>query len=275
MKVRALFTRLYSNTVLKNFSYLTFGNIITQLLGMIAVIRITHILSPAEYGIYTFLLAQSILLVVIGDLGVRNINIRTIARDNSKTKDLLINGIKLRFIVITVLCLLYLVYNYYLGSLDLFKILTLFLLSFATTIIDLLESITWGYQKMKISSIIGIIYSVVWLSIVYLLPSSFSINVLFLVYFILNCLKLPFFLWFFKKENMIQGEALPFISSAKRMIKEGLPYFLMVAMMLPTNHFSSNFLDINSTPQEIGYFNLAQKLIFPAQWDPKLGIHVT
>jgi O-antigen/teichoic acid export membrane protein len=262
VKLNSLVTKFLKSRVLMNFSYLTLGNVVSQLLGMIALIKITHIISPAEYGIYTFLLAQGALLVALGDLGVRNINIRTVARDNSKTKDLLYNGVKLRLIVILVLCFLYIVYNHFLGNLDLLKLLILFSYSFVSCIVDLLESITWGYQKMKISTFVNISYSILWLVVIYWLP-SFSINFLFVTFFILNCLKLLFFIWLVNKEKLIMGETLPFFISAKRMIKEGMPYFIMIVMMLPTNNLASNFLYINSTPKEIGYFNLAQKLIGP------------
>src|SRR5215510_11952955 len=117
IKLSFLSSKILKSKVLQNFSYLMAGSVISQALGMIALIKITRILIPADYGIYAFLLGQGFLLTTIGDLGVRSINMRTVAREPEKTKDLVVNGTKLRTIVLLISFLLYLVYNHFLGSL--------------------------------------------------------------------------------------------------------------------------------------------------------------
>jgi O-antigen/teichoic acid export membrane protein len=232
---------------------------------MIALIKITRILQPTEYGIFTFLIMQGGLLITIGDLGVRNINIRTIARDPDKTKNLVYNGIKLRLIVMLASWIIYLLYNYLLGSLDATKLAMMFLFALLNCLIDLLESVAWGYQKMKISSMINVGYSVIWLALVLFLPASpsFNVNTLFLIYTLLNILKLALFIYLVREYKLIRGPVYEFWSSAKKMAKEGIPYFGMAMLLLPITFLSNNFLDINSTKEEIGYFNLAVKLISP------------
>ncbi|MEJ0106413.1 MAG: hypothetical protein WDO19_29425 [Bacteroidota bacterium] len=42
-----------------------------------------------------------------------------------------------------------------------------------------------------------------------------------------------------------------------------MPYFIVAVLLLPITYLSNNFLDINSTPAEIGYYNLASKLTSP------------
>ncbi|HEY1055124.1 MAG TPA: polysaccharide biosynthesis protein, partial [Emticicia sp.] len=46
-------------------------------------------------------------------------------------------------------------------------------------------------------------------------------------------------------------------------LKESYPYLLLVLVLLPFTHFSNNFLDLNSSKEELGYFNLADRLIGP------------
>ena len=104
--------KLLKNKVVLNFSYLTFGSIISQLLLLITVIKITKLLSPENYGLYSFILAQGLLLHSISDLGIKAIIIRTIARNPEKTKDLVYNGLKLRTVALILLMLIYIVYNY-------------------------------------------------------------------------------------------------------------------------------------------------------------------
>ncbi|MEJ0106412.1 MAG: oligosaccharide flippase family protein [Bacteroidota bacterium] len=75
IKLNFFSSKIFKSKVLQNFSYLMAGSVISQTLGMIALIKITRILAPADYGIYAFLLGQGFLLTTLGDLGVRSINI--------------------------------------------------------------------------------------------------------------------------------------------------------------------------------------------------------
>ena len=45
--------------------------------------------------------------------------------------------------------------------------------------------------------------------------------------------------------------------------KESWPYFVMILLLLPLSNLDNNFLDLNSSNVEKGYFNLAKRLIGP------------
>ena len=106
--------QFFKNKVFKNFSYLIFGNIFSQIAGVFALIKIANIFSPNDYGIFTFMLVQSQLLIAIGDLGIQKIVVRTIARNPEKTKELLSIGLILKTAAVLLLAILYFIYNYYL-----------------------------------------------------------------------------------------------------------------------------------------------------------------
>src|SRR5690606_26179434 len=109
--VHFMIKKILNNVVFKNFSYLTIGTVIAQLISLVTVLKITNILNPDDYGLFTFLIAQGLLLLKIGDLGNRNIVIRTIARDPTQTNDLLVNGAILRVIALFILFVFYFIYN--------------------------------------------------------------------------------------------------------------------------------------------------------------------
>jgi O-antigen/teichoic acid export membrane protein len=46
-------------------------------------------------------------------------------------------------------------------------------------------------------------------------------------------------------------------------MKESWPYFVMILILLPLTSLANNFLDINSTTEEIGFFNLSERLLGP------------
>ena len=259
-----LFRKILNNKVFRNFSYLTIGSAVSQLIGLLTIIKITRIFAPADYGIFTFMLVQGQLLITIGDLGIRNIIIRTIARDNQQTNDLIYNGIKIRVLSAFALTLIYMVYNHYLGNLNTVQILLISSFTLINIITNLFESAFMGYQKMLSPSILSIVISALWFVSLYTLPLSYiTVSFLFFVYIVLTAIKGVIFYISLNRQKLLVGPVLKFWSSSKRLVKESWPYFMLVLFMLPVSYLSNNFLNINSTNVELGYFNLAQKIMGP------------
>lgn len=256
--------KLLGSIVFKNFSYLTIGTVIAQLISLITVLKITNILNPDDYGLFTFLIAQGMLLLRIGDLGNSNIVIRTIARDPSRTNDLLVNGAILRVLALIVLFFLYSVYNQYFGSLSFNNLLLIFIFSLLSCFTNLFELIFHGNQKMLPSAIINLIYSVLWFAIVFfVLKKGVSITLIFFLYISITLLKGILYLVFIKYYKLFEGSVQGFKVSSKQLMKESWPYFAMIIILLPLTSLANNFLDINSTKDEIGYFNLSERLLGP------------
>ena len=258
--------KISQNKVVKNFSYLTSGSIVSQLLMLFTVIKITAVLSQDEYGTYSFIIAQGMLLLAISELGTKSIIIRAIARQPDQTKDLIVNGIKLRLVTMTVTLLLYFAYNHFLGSLDTTQIFLLGGYALATSLFFLLENVFIGHQKMFYPSVIKTGVNFLYLITVLLLPTSlFSIEILVGSYIIITTIQIISYYILLKKEDLIIGEITSFIYSTKQLIADSWPYFALMLLSLPILHFANNFLDINSNKQEVGYYNLAKKLMGPVQ----------
>ncbi len=256
--------KILGNIVFKNFSYLTIGTVIAQLISLITVLKITSILNPEDYGLFTFLIAQGMLLLRIGDLGNRNIVIRTIARNPSRTNDLLVNGALIRVLAIIVLFFIYTLYNYYFGSLSLDNLILIFVFSLLSCFSNLFELIFHGNQKMLPSAIINLAYSIIWFIIVFFsLKKGVSVSFIFLLYIAVTLVKGGLYLAFIKYYKLFNGKVQSFAISSKQIIKESWPYFAMILVLLPLTSLSNNFLDINSTNDEIGYFNLSERLLGP------------
>lgn len=259
-----LIKKILNNKVVKNFSYLTLGSTISQLIGLLTIIKITRIFTPNDYGIFTFIMGQGALLLSIGDLGIRNIIIRTIARDKLRTNDLIFNGAKLRSLAVFILTFLYILYNYFLGNLTPEQILLVFLFLLINCFSNLFETVFLGNQKMLSPSLINIAFSVIWLATVFILPTyNITISFLFYLFLIINAFKAIALFVFLKIQNLLVGENGDFWYSTKRLLSESWPYFMQTLAILPILYLSNNFLDINSTLTEIGYFNLSQKLMGP------------
>jgi O-antigen/teichoic acid export membrane protein len=255
---------IIQHKVFKNFSYLTLGTAISQVLSLLAVLKITKILLPDDYGLYTFILAQGALLLTIADLGVQTIIVRSIAREPEKTNDLVINGILLRTLALVLVGFLYVGYNYFLGNLSILELSLVFLFSLISCVGKLFEIVYIGNQKMLPPSIINLIYGFIWFALVFLLPVPFvTINNLIFVFLAINILKNLTFYFSLKRHKLLIGRVQNFWLSSKNLVYESWPYFALTLVMLPYRKFSNNFLDINSTIEEVAFYNLSDKFIGP------------
>jgi len=255
---------IIQHKVFKNFSYLTLGTAISQILSLLAVLKITKILLPDDYGLYTFIFAQGALLLTIADLGVQTIIVRAIAREPEKTNDLVVNGILLRTLALLLVSVLYVIYNYFLGNLTVLELSLVFLFSLISCVGKLFEIVYIGNQKMLPPSIINLIYGFIWFAFVFLSPESLiNINNLIYSFLVINLAKNFTFYITLKRHKLLVGKVQNFWLSSKNLVYESWPYFALTLVMLPYRKFSNNFLDINSTIEEVAFYNLSEKFIGP------------
>ncbi|MEL6275772.1 MAG: oligosaccharide flippase family protein, partial [Bacteroidota bacterium] len=257
-------SKLLGNTMFKNFSYLTIGSALAQIISFFTVLRVTAILAPDDYGLFTFLSAQGMLLITVGDLGIRNIVIRSIARDYERTNDLIYNGILLRTLSLLILSALYIGYNAALGSLTTYQLGLVFAFTFVNCFSNLFENAFLGHERMLPPAIVSIAHSILWFLAVFYLPvEKMTPNFLFVVFLVLHVVKGLILYVYLVKYGLLQGKVQAFWASSSALLKESWPYFLIVLVMLPFSRFANNFLDINSTAEQVGYFNLSTKLTGP------------
>jgi O-antigen/teichoic acid export membrane protein len=255
-----------NHKVFKNFSYLTIGSIVSQLLMLVTVLRITKILLPDDYGLYTFMISQGTLLYALSDLGIKTTTIRAIARKPEATRNYALNGAIMRLLSLVFFFLVYVVYNNLLGSFNSFQLVLIAIYGLIYSFFHLFEYIFLGNQRMLYPSVVKIIHSGLWFLIIFLLPEHlFSANFLMVAFLIISTVKTYFLYNRIQKLNLLIGTRGEFLKNAKMMLKESWPYITMMLFNLPFAYFSNNFLDVNSTNDEIGFFNLATKLMGPVQ----------
>ncbi len=195
---------------------------------------------------------------------MKNIIIRSISRDSDRTNDLIYNGIKLRVLASIVLMLLYFIHNFFFGSLSTIQISILFLFSITSIISNLFENAFLGQQKMLIPSIFNIGFNILWAIIIFSLPSVyFSVIILLSIQLVSSIIKSGILYTMMIKQRILIGKVNSFAISSVSILKQSWPYFSQMLVILPIVYLANNFLDINSTKTEIGYFNLSQKLMGP------------
>ncbi len=268
-------TNLFRTKVFKNFSYLTIGSAISQIVSLFTILKIAHTINPAEYGLFSFLTVQGALLLTIADLGLKNIIIRTIARNPLQTNDLIFNASILRSTALIFLTILYLLYNDLFGNLTVYQVIMVFAFALFNCFSNLFENTFYGREKMFTPSLINLLYSLSWFAgVSFLNKASFNVTNLFYIFLFLNGLKAFSYFFLLKSQQLLIGLRGNFRMSSMRLFSESWPYFVMVLIMLPVTHLSNNFLDLNSTIDEVGYFNLSQKFMGPVSLTITIALNV-
>jgi O-antigen/teichoic acid export membrane protein len=243
-----------------------FINIFMQLLNVISIILITKIFNPSIFGKFSYMIAQSLLLSTIGDLGIRFIAVRNIARDNSEQNKIL--SISLISIVFSNVFLFFpfLIYNHYVQTLTFSQVGLVSLCSFVSCLSVISEFAFMGRQKMGAIAISNTLYSSIWFILIFTLNRlniHFSLETLFTLYILTSLVK-PITLFIVLRKNYLLKLVLyNFWYSYSALIKQSLPFFALVLVALPANYLTNNFLEINSTISEVGIFSLAKKFTLP------------
>ena len=259
-----IFDKIKSNRIVKNFSYITIGNFFSQLIVLLASIKIARKLGPADFGIYTFLIVQCMLFASLGTFGLRNIQIRSIARRPTNTRLYFSAGLSIYGVGIVFSTILLLVYSYFSSKYILNYIILVFIEIIAINLWDISESVWYGHQRMFFPSTLLAIANSVWVTTILILPNSyFSVYNILLLYVLLHFVRSSINFISVFRANLIKGNVLELFKIIKKLIYDSFPYYINMLLALPTNYLTNNFLEINSNSKELGYFNTNKRISQP------------
>lgn len=262
--------RLLTNRVFRNFSILTLSNILVQLLSVLSSIRLARLLQPEGYGLYNLVMVQAEIFAIVAAFGLRYVIVRHVARNkgDSRLTFRISNQIRLITTSIAVLCLL--AYNflraenslapqflYFLGLLVIFK-----------TLWDSIESIAFGNERMEGSAFINLFFTSLWVTAVYIIPkANFSIEILLTVFVINEAFKsFAYYLWLNRK---IFRSIAPSVDRKEInhmfFARQSTYFFILAVFTTLQNQVPILLLDINSTVDQIGIFNLGNRILGPMQ----------
>lgn len=254
------------SSLVRSFSSLTLFTGLSQLLGMFATIRIARLFAPDIYGHYGVIIATVSIFQVIAALGLRQIVIRTIARDKSNSRVVYYSSLIGRLFGVVVSSLVLLVYQYLhnkeISTIDLLMIASLFSLNFWES----LENLAFGNQKMESSGYINFAFNIIWVSCIYLFPRSyFTLELIFFTQIVFQFSKDIFFYAYSRKNNFLQGPLKKnnVIPELRILIKDSSSYYLMYLLSLLTSQLPILLLFANSSSTEVGFFNVSNKLLSP------------
>jgi PST family polysaccharide transporter len=227
-------------------------------------------LQPEGYGIFNLISLQASIFSIIACYGLRLVVIRHIARNKGDARRAFVISSQIRLVTTTVALILVFLYNMAYGQQSLTGALVvgvMFLILFQT-FWDTTESIFFGFEKMQTSGIINLIFTFVWIAEIYIIPNGyFNVETLTFAYLINQGLKsLLYYFWMrrsiFKK--------MPYTTSTNYLehvdfIKQSNFFFVLAIFSSIQNQMPILLLQFNSTVDQIGLFNLGNRILSPLQ----------
>lgn len=256
---------ILTNKVFKNFSYLTIGSILGQVLSLVSIYLLANLINPERYGIYTYLISQGLLLVRISSFGNNNIVIRKISRNIESSKSVGLATLTYRLAIIAITTILYIIYDYFFGQLTPEQIGLLALFTLISSIIFIFEWVFTGQQKLKTVASINFSTNLLWLLfVIFFIDETSRPTDIFFLYVLSFIIKMVLFFIMAIINKVFFGQYVrELLKIGFSINRESWPYFAMILLLLPLSNLDNNFLDINSNNLEKGYFNLAKRLIGP------------
>lgn len=260
----------FNNKIIKNFSILTGTNILIQVLSIFSSIRLARQLQPLGYGVFNLIALQASIFSIVACYGLRLVIIRHIARNNNDARKVFVLSSHIRLVTTAIALILMFFYNLAFGheSLSTLLVLAVMGLILFQTSWDTIESIFFGFEKMETSGIINLIFTLIWIAEIYIIPNSyFNVEVLSLTFVLNQGLKSLFYYFWMRRSILNKMPSTTFTNYSEHVdfIKQSNFFFVLAIFSSIQNQMPILLLQFNSTVDQIGLFNLGNRILGPLQ----------
>lgn len=261
---------LFKNKVIKNFSVLTGTNILVQALSIFSSIRLARQLQPEGYGIFNLISLQASIFSIVACYGLRLVVIRHIARNNDDARKVFVISSQIRLLTTAIALILVFLYNFGFGeqSLSTPLIMGVMFLILFQTFWDTIESIFFGFEKMEISGIINLIFTVLWIAEIYIIPNEqFTVETITFAFLANQGMKSLIY-YFWMRQSILKGmSSSKFVDFSGHIdfVKQSNFFFVLAIFSSIQNQMPILLLQFNSTIDQIGLFNLGNRILSPLQ----------
>ena len=249
--------------IIKNWSYLIFSNISTQIIGFFVMIFLAKKLSPEGYGEFNIILSIVALFSVFANSGMNLVLTREVTLNIKSSKAIFSLIVPIRifsFLISTIALLIYLHINDFS-----FSVIYLFsiILILSNNLWDLSQSIAFGHLVTKYTTILNFVFSLVWLISVVVIPDSvFDIELIIIIYAIILLIKGLSYLFVVHKKYIKNYKELINLTRMSIFVM-CIPYIWMRSLGAFADQVPILMLDNNSGSEEVGFYSLGARLVVP------------
>ncbi len=253
--------------VIKNWSYLLLSDVIQQVIGFVVVILLARKLSPEGYGLFNVIISIATIFSVVAHLGMSNVVIRELSL-KPETTAAFIKKIILPFRIgsFALALISFLVYNSINVSTDDAWLIYVVLIILNLSLWNFSESVAFGHEVTKYSSILNISVSVIWLASILIIPEKLLfIKTVLIIYCILHFVKGASYIVLILKNFYLPEKFKRQTStiSYREFLKMVLPYTWLLLIFTLSSQLPLQFLNSNANLKEVGFYAVGFKLMVP------------
>lgn len=258
-----------ANTFLKNFSFLTIGELSARAIGMFTNVILARFLAPEGYGQYTLVLTYIAILYSLSCLGVNQLTIRYIARNQNDSRFYLRLSLFFRAFGFVLSTLGFIVYANLTSSPinSQFILYVILACVFLENIWVAFQNVAFGMQRMEWNAVINVAFAAINLAIYLILPSKLiNIQTVLGVYLLVYVAKDVAYYICLSKSKLLRWENKMLAinkETCASFLNESVPFYILLVFGLLTNQLPTIFLENNSNMEEVAYFGTANKLLLP------------
>ena len=248
--------------IAKNTAFTFSGDILSKILTMILTIFITRFFTEVEFGKLSFALSFTGLFIILIDLGIRLLIIRSMACDQKNASKYISNALMLKavssFIVFWLIVLTINLMGYppdtklavYLGA----------LIIILESLSGSLGSVFQAFQKMKYPAINKVVRVLLRFCITLpLLFLGYGLIPVLLAYLIVQIIN--FLMYIFQSRRFIKLEFKPDYQLMKQLIIGGFPFLLSSAFVVVYFRIDITMLSIMKGDAVVGWYSASYNLI--------------
>lgn len=250
--------------LIKNWSYLLFSDITQAVLNFFVFMLLARKLSPEGFGEFNVIMAVvAIFTVVANNFSANHVATREITLNPEGSKELTKKLIVIRFFSFLLSVIAIAIYLNIKGDTRVSIILFSTLLVLANSLWDISESIVFGFFVTKYTTLFNIIFSIIWLSIVFFIPENIlSASIVLIIYSSLYVFRgLSYFFTF--KLKFIKGRKNASSLTYKSILLMSFPYLGMRLFGVFADQIPILLLESKSGNQEVAFFSVGFRLIIP------------
>lgn len=261
------------NKLFKNWGYLMISNAVSTGISFFTFILLAKKLSPEGYGIFNTLIATITLFSVFANNIVAGTVInREIVSQPKAGKHLVKRAVYLRTLGFLVASIAIVIFKYLTGKNDGIIITALIVLLLSNIVWELCEQVAFGYFVTKITTLLRISVSVVWLVFIITMPPEYaSLTTVFFSYTIINLISSILYLMFDKKLLKKNDEKSDI--SVKQLLKMSTSYFWVRIVGTFGDQIPILLLNGYAGAAQVAYYSVGSKFVMPITLMISTGIN--
>jgi O-antigen/teichoic acid export membrane protein len=250
-------------TIIKNTFWLFSGQLVSRVLRAVIVIYAARVLGAGSWGAFSYAISIAAFLTVFSDIGINALITKEAARKSARKYRYLATAFFVKLALLVLLVVLVFVFLPYITNIpEAAMIMPILLLVFAfDTLRDLGSAVSRALEKMHIESLVGVFTNLAIMVLGFILLFAYRTSVaLAWGYAIGSALGLIMILYVLRDsfKNLFSNFDRSLI---KPILATAWPFGLLSIMGVINLNTDIVMLGWMRTPEEVGYYSAAQKIV--------------